>query len=876
MAPGLLRQQADGLLELVESDPQSVRDRSVELAQRAERSGDRGAAAAALRAAGVAERLLTNPRAALELFDRAIELASQDVRLQDLVRVSRAAALHQIGDVATALAQVDQARHRLTDGDRAFADYQYAALLARAGRTEEAVTLLDDTIVRLEANGQLRYLAGAMTNRGLQRCYAQDLDRAVDDLTRARALYEDLGLHVYSATALHNLGYAQARRGDIIAAVEIYERARVEMASVGMRPAGLEVEHAEVLAEAGLVEEAVDRLGEVVRDLERAEDWINVAEAELSLAEQLLVLGRQPQAARHAKRARELFVAQRREGWSGRARLVELAAQAAAAGPGERIDSDVLSGLVVELTHAGHIEPAWRAELLLLDVGTSQRPPTSKTMNAVADLAARASDASVGTKLAIGELLARLHESSGDLAAAEQTSLAALELLEVTPAPDVFRAYRTFYARRTFARTRSLAARRNDPGALHDAFERTRTTAMRTRPGASPAAPAQPRPPRPPSVVGSEPPAPAPPPMVAPPPRIDASALVRMTPSAAPTRLARPVRLDELAETLGHRTLIEAGEVDGRLIAIVLTNGAASSHDVGDYDDWCAIANASRASMSLLARAPSGQQLVRAARDTIGEAVAQLARSLVDLAASSTSLVLALPAPITSLPLHCVPEWRSMPIVLTPSLTTWRERERAPRLGEGRGHWVGLVGPLLDHGVEELESLRRLGLVECESTRAATRNDVLDALASDDDLHLVAHIRVRPGNPLLSFVELADGPLALYEIETAGPVRGRVVLSACDAGQSLGIGADEQAGIAASLLRLGATSVIAPWAPTADHAGTVEFMTALHRQMETLDHASALVAAKAHLDPDDAVGLSLLGTFTCFGNAGEGRAAATK
>jgi CHAT domain-containing protein len=67
-------------------------------------------------------------------------------------------------------------------------------------------------------------------------------------------------------------------------------------------------------------------------------------------------------------------------------------------------------------------------------------------------------------------------------------------------------------------------------------------------------------------------------------------------------------------------------------------------------------------------------------------------------------------------------------------------------------------------------------------------------------VHLAAHGRLAPHNPLFSELTLADGPLFAYDIEQLADAPHTVVLAACESGRSVVCAGDELLGLGAMFL----------------------------------------------------------------------------
>ena len=83
---------------------------------------------------------------------------------------------------------------------------------------------------------------------------------------------------------------------------------------------------------------------------------------------------------------------------------------------------------------------------------------------------------------------------------------------------------------------------------------------------------------------------------------------------------------------------------------------------------------------------------------------------------------------------------------------------------------------------------------------------------------------------MFSSLELADGPLVVYDFERLSRLPEVVVLSACSIANSKVLQGGSVLGLSAALTTLGAASVIAPLTPISD-SSSVEVMCRLHRAM---------------------------------------------
>jgi CHAT domain-containing protein len=147
----------------------------------------------------------------------------------------------------------------------------------------------------------------------------------------------------------------------------------------------------------------------------------------------------------------------------------------------------------------------------------------------------------------------------------------------------------------------------------------------------------------------------------------------------------------------------------------------------------------------------------------------------------------------------------------------------------------------------------------------ATVRAVLSALDGADLAHIACHGRLRTDNPLLSALELDDGPLTVYDLERLAQAPGIVVLPACRSGVTAVRAGDEVLGLVAALLALGTRTVLATVVPVSD-VDTKPLMVALHRELRAgVRPAEAMARARSAVDPADDGAMAAAASFVCFG-----------
>ena len=222
---------------------------------------------------------------------------------------------------------------------------------------------------------------------------------------------------------------------------------------------------------------------------------------------------------------------------------------------------------------------------------------------------------------------------------------------------------------------------------------------------------------------------------------------------------------------------------------------------------------------------------------------------------------------VPSRSLHGVP-WRALPslagrpVTVAPSAALGL-RAAAPRAGPTTRAFV--AGPGLPGAADEVEQLAADHGGQALVGAAATVDACLELAAAVGVLHVAAHGSLRADNPAFSSLELADGPLTVYDLDQLQAVPDLVVLPACDVARAGRIG-DELVGVAHTLLGQGVRAVIAPVLPVPDRA-TARLMCAVHRHLaDGDDPAAALAAAGAGLDLDRAADRLAAAAFVCLGS----------
>ncbi|HEX5195254.1 MAG TPA: CHAT domain-containing protein [Solirubrobacteraceae bacterium] len=318
-----------------------------------------------------------------------------------------------------------------------------------------------------------------------------------------------------------------------------------------------------------------------------------------------------------------------------------------------------------------------------------------------------------------------------------------------------------------------------------------------------------------------------------------------------------------LVRALGGRALVELIELDGELTALVLAHGRLTRHRLGLAEPVHGEHEWLRFALARLGRLPRGAPQASTLRDGAhGSARVLDERLLAPLAdrLGDRELVLAPTGSLHALPWALLPSLRGRALTVTPSATIWLARQTSRGR---RGRVVLAAGPNLRHARAELNALAELYPHAVTLGGPAARVDaVLSAVDGASVAHLACHGRMRSDSPLFSSLELADGPLNVYELQHLRRAPELVVLSSCHMAMSETHPGDELLGFAAALLNMGTRTVIASTVPVPD-AAAKRLMRALHERLVAGETPARALAGAQRLV---ARGASALTGFVCLGS----------
>jgi tetratricopeptide (TPR) repeat protein len=824
----------------------------------------------AMRALALTVRKSAGPTESIKILRDAIRIGDRHRlgRCLAEARMTYAALLADTGRIPAALDQCDRAATILRGKDSGPLLAQRALILARAGRSEEAMSNFARALPLLRATNDVQFQSLLFINRSNLLAYLGRLAAAERDLRSGISLAKAHGLHDRVVLLSSNLGFLKVRGGDIPAALALFEDA---IEGAGKAP-GLVITHdrAEALLIAGMPGEARESLERRVDDVERAGFAVDLAEWHLLLAQAALMEGEPEVARTSAGRALTEFRAQGRARWALLAQQLVIRARWAS---GER--TTALSRAARD-AHAKLWTAGWQVAALhcLVVAGRIELEAghlaSARTDLARAAQARRRGPADLRAAAWYAEAMLRLasHDTRGATTALKAGLRVVDDHAASLGATDL-RVHATGLGADLAEQGVRLAVESGKPTAVLEWIERFRAGTLRRRPV---------RPPSDARLAG------------------ELSDLRRITAELAQTtadgqdsrglraeqlRLEEAVRhrsrhargthapirgfdADELRAAVGDRALVEILRVDDAMLAVTLVDGKLRLHPLGSYPDAMRELESLRFSLHRLARKHGSATSLAAARLGLSHAAesldALLMRPVLDVI-GDRELVLVPTGQLHALPWPTLPSLRGRPVSVAPSATTWLAATRANTPTRARaGRRVVLVaGPNLEHAEPEVAALAKLYVAPQMFTGPDATADVIRQTIDGAELvHIAAHGRFRADNPQFSAIELADGPLTVYDLERMHRGPRRLVLSACDSGLSAVHAGDELMGLVGAVFSLGTSTLIASVVPVADDL-TEALMVELHHELcagATPAHALATAQTRVQVDG-----------FVCFGAA---------
>ncbi|MER7243875.1 CHAT domain-containing tetratricopeptide repeat protein [Kribbella sp. NPDC000426] len=730
----------------------------------------------------------------------------------------------------------------------------FGALL---GRYVEALADAERAVEMLADTGDLVWEARAFHMRAVVLLAMGVIDRADADYARSEELFLKGGQEVEYADARQARGATALARGDLPAALQFLDDAQRMVEELGVLEPDLYANKCLMLLAAGLTHEALVEINSALERIE-AQGGSTARHAELLLCAGMAAhaAGKFELAERRDRDALKLFRRQQRPWWAARAELALLQTRFANGGrtapllrAGQRV-SAVLDDLDRDLGAEAHLLTG-RIALARKDSPEAVRHLT---------VAARARKRGLRTRGAGWLAQALLHQdggrSRGMLGACRQ-GLSLIEIYVRTLGATELRALATAQGAELAAMALRHAVEHGSARQVLEWSERWRATVLAIPPV------------RPQADDG----------LVA-----DLAALrdltqrmesghdrgpgtshqhrererlesavrqrVLLTPGQLDVRRER-LRIAELLEQLGDRTLVELVDLEDQLYAVVASRRQVRLRSIGPTS---AATHSLSHALFALRRENARRGKHELMLDQIGARLEAALLGDTMQRVGDGPVVVVPTGRLHAVPWSLLPSLRTRPTSVVPSAAAWVRAMRAEPPPLDRVVLVG--GPHLAAGREEVRQLAELypdAVVLADGS--ATADAVLDAIDGASLVHVAAHGTFRADSPLFSSIELDDGPLTVYDFERLKRAPHRMVLSSCSSALGGPSGADELVGLVSALVALGSAGVVASVVPVSDPA-TVPLMLRLHEQLRAGD-GLAQALARTH-DPDDATAQSFI------------------
>jgi tetratricopeptide (TPR) repeat protein len=722
------------------------------------------------------------------------------------------------------------------------------------GRNAEALRDAQAAVDILTGAGDLTWEARALHWRAAVYLAVGDIERADTDYARAEALWIECGQQLDYATARQERGLAAHTRGDLPTALAHLDHAQVLYDQIGVFQAEFFVNKCTVLLAAGLVRDALLEANTAVARIER-DHGSATRRAELLYSSALAASATSDLSAAQERSAEalRLFRRQQRPWWAARAELVQLRCQFAEA-PGDA--AALLTAARRVTARLDELDPERAVEAHLLTgriaLASDRRGTAARHLQTAAAARHRGPPRTRSAGWLAQAIWCEAEERWRGMLAACDRGLAMLDLHLQTLGATELRTVATADGARLAGMALRHAVRRQDPRLLLEWSERWRGTVLRVSPVRPPAdselmadlAALRNVAARLDSALDNRSAVPV---LERERRRLEGAVRQRVlhTPAAAAAQ-AETFRAAHLTDQLGETDLLELTDVDGQLHAVVVSGGRLHLVHAGP----------TQAATRALAHALFALRREGASRGSHRLDMTEIGRRLeVSLLGDSVRLLRGGPLVVVptgklhAVPWGMLPSLRDRPTAVTPSASAWLRARRAIRPDGDRVVLVG--GPRLLTGDAEVKTLT--GQYPDATVLAdgdATADRVMAAIDGAWLVHMAAHGTFRDDSPLFSAIELADGPLTVYDLERLKQAPYHVVLSSCSSAVGVAVGADELLGLVSALISLGSAGVIASVVPVNDPA-TVPLMTALHDQLRAgAGLAAALTRARQAMSGD--------------------------
>ncbi len=865
----------DRLAELaasIERDPAEVAREVRALADAARALEDWHTVSRAQAVLGRAWRMLGEIDLAQRALADAVATAQKtdDDELEADAHLGLAGALSAAGRQGDAFRHLDRVDQLGSESLRDRAELQRAVLCRDVGRSEEALALFTRAVPRLRQAERRLDLARVLANRGGIRMSRGDVAAAIEDYEESEALFRSVGQEFVALQVRHDLGCAAANLGDLPRAMQLFDEVSTRFAELGHDASVPLLSRAEALMLAGLTADALTFSRDAARRLYAEGNQFAAAQALVTVAAAARQEGDYSTAGDAAARASECFAAGEAVGWEHAADLEGMRIQSEDGGLAVPA-MDVLDDLAEALCKAGDVRGEIQARCLLAMSASAHRDlDRAGRQLELATTAVRRSRL-MQPRVTLHHARATVCLASGDVDGARRQLRRALEVLDATRqllGGDAGSSIDT-QARSLEHLAIQVAAHESRPMRSLAWMERARAAGHRPRPALPPSSH------RAAADFARL--------------RVVAGDLRRSEMAGEPTdelrrrhaelersmrsewlRMVHPAgmttplpQLSELKHVIGDAQVVSMSSSGDSLLAVIADGRRARSCLLGDLAPVVASAQRACTALRSLTATDTAPAVAASRQRTFAAAVNVLdSLLLAPLRLDSPHVVLAVPAGLHAIPWAAMPSLQGRSFTLVPSVRWWIEATSSPP--SPAESVLVVAGPRLAEADAEARAVAACHLhTKVLMGPAATVANVGAALAHHDMVHIVAHGQFRHDNPLWSTLELADGPLTVYELERLGRVPPIVVLATCDSGISGTRSGAQLYGLAGTLLMMGARTIVASIGSLPDIAETRQTMVALHRDLvDGIGASASLARQRASFDGSTsltAAGLVTLG-----------------
>ena len=870
--------RAEEALRLVQENPAEAIRLGTAVSRLSRRQSDLGAASVAERAVGLASVHLHDLPGATRHLRSAVELAQLQgsAELAAEARMTLAFALNRYGRPEIALDEMGAALADLRPSSRIRGLTQRAAILQQLGRLDEALADYRVAVPALRRAGDHVWLQRALLNRGVLHAFRLSYGAAARDLHEAQEICARMGLTLPAAFVEENLVLLHRRLGDVTSALEHFHAAQRLYQQLGAPYGSLLLEGSELMLSVGLHGEAREAAERAVAEFVRTGRQVSAPEARLLLARAAVLDGDPGYGMAQARRALREFSRQGRLEWAALADCAVVLAQSETSN-GRRASLRRLADVAARAESAGWAESA--LDVRLLAARAAHERSLTPEARGLLELASRPRHHGLAASRARAwYALAVLRRDGRDLRGSSAAAARGLQIL------DDYRA--TMAATDLRARISGLgvelarlglanAIAGGNPVEVLSWAERGRARRLLQRPTLPPSDPAlaqllaELR-----SVVAElteqhRERGHAPPGLADRQEKLEREirdVMRRQRGGASPPGGVPQAgtSVSALTPSLDGAALVEFAEAHGVLYAVCLVDGHTSLRCLGPMEAVAGLVRWLPFALRRLARHTSADSAAaavvlvrRVAQDLDGLLAAPLHETV-----GQRPLVLVPTGLLQSMPWSLLPSMAGRPVAVAPSATLWRDvMARAPLPGS-----VAVVaGPGLPGAEREAVEISRIHGIRPMLGADASVDAVTRVLSRASLLHVAAHGSARADNPLFSSLQLADGPLTVYDLERLDREADTVVLAACESGRDVVLAGDEMLGLGAALLSRGSRNVIASVVPIPD-AATRPLMVALHQGLaDGTPVAHALAQAQSGIDQDDPSAFAAAAGFVCVG-----------